>query len=252
MSAESRPVMGELLLREGILTEAQLAKALDAAEALGRAPGLPPHPPRLRERPAPQPVHARLHGPHPLRPRRSGSRTRPSSISSRATWPSSTRWSPWRRTASLLTVAIADLDNPSIIPALEELTGLTIDPVVCPRETVIRALEQFYGVAKDPGVVRNIAGDHLFVARPSEQAHPAHPLVGPQARLLRRRVAPDRPRRGHSQRVAARCSSSPTSRPSASPSRARTTWRTGSPSRHRSGRRWTPSSSSSRGSRTAG
>ncbi len=81
---------------------------------------------------------------------------------------------PVERKGNVLTVAIADLDNPSLMPALEELTGLRIDPLVCPRETVIRALEHFYGLAKDPGVVRNPAGDHLFVL--SDQRHHIRPL----------------------------------------------------------------------------
>lgn len=70
---------------------------------------------------------------------------------------------PVEREGNTLTVAIADLDNPRIVPALEEFTGLSIDPVVCPRETVVRALEHFYGITKDPGVVKHETGDHLFV-----------------------------------------------------------------------------------------
>ncbi|MEJ2368537.1 MAG: ATPase, T2SS/T4P/T4SS family [Acidobacteriota bacterium] len=82
---------------------------------------------------------------------------------------------PVEQNGDVLTVAIADLDNPRLIPALEELTGMTIDPVVCPREVVIRALEQFYGPAKDPGVVRSEAGDHLFVLSKSlDHIRPLH------------------------------------------------------------------------------
>lgn len=70
---------------------------------------------------------------------------------------------PVEKDGGTLTVAIADLDNPRIVPALEEFTGLTIDPVVCPRETVVKALEHFYGITKDPGVMKYDTGDHLFV-----------------------------------------------------------------------------------------
>jgi type IV pilus assembly protein PilB len=70
---------------------------------------------------------------------------------------------PVEKEGGTLTVAIADLDNPRIIPALEEFTGLTIDTVVCPRETVVKALEHFYGITKDPGVVKYETGDHLFI-----------------------------------------------------------------------------------------
>ncbi len=82
---------------------------------------------------------------------------------------------PVERRGDVLTVAIADLDNPSIIPAIEELTGLSIDPVVCPRETIVNALERFYGVAKDPGVVRSLSGDHLFIlSSRSPRIRPLH------------------------------------------------------------------------------
>ncbi len=76
---------------------------------------------------------------------------------------------------NVLCVAIADLDNPRLIPALEELTGMAIDPVVCPREVVVKALEQFYGISKDPGVVRSPAGDNLFIlSLPSAHIRPLH------------------------------------------------------------------------------
>lgn len=82
---------------------------------------------------------------------------------------------PVERDGNVLTVAIADLDNPSIIPAIEELTGLTIDTVVCPRETVINALERFYGATKDPGVIRNVSGDHVFIlSLKSKKIRPLH------------------------------------------------------------------------------
>ena len=82
---------------------------------------------------------------------------------------------PVERDGTTLTVAIADLDNPRIVPALEEFTGMSIDPVVCPRETVVRALESFYGITKDPGVVKHETGDHLFVVHlPQKKVRAIH------------------------------------------------------------------------------
>ena len=174
MSAESRPVMGELLLREGILTEAQLTKALDAQKHSGGRLGY--HLIRLGYVNV-QRLSQFMRDSMGLIPYDLPQWVKDPTVIDLIPGNLAQFYQvvPVEKNGALLTVAIADLDNPSIIPALEELTGLTIDPVVCPRETVIRALEQFYGVAKDPGVVRNIAGDHLFVlALQSKRIRPIH------------------------------------------------------------------------------
>jgi type IV pilus assembly protein PilB len=76
---------------------------------------------------------------------------------------------PLEKKGNTLTVALADLDNPRLIPALEEYTGLKIDPLICPRETVVKALEKFYGFQNDPGVQYMPTGDNLFVLSSKER-----------------------------------------------------------------------------------
>ena len=174
MSTDSHPVMGELLLREGILTEAQLAKALDAQKSSGGRLGY--HLIRLGYVNV-QRLSQFMRDSMGLIPYDLPQWIKDPTVIDLIPGNLAQFYQvvPVEKNGAQLTVAIADLDNPSLIPALEELTGLTIDPVVCPRETVIRALEQFYGVAKDPGVVRNIAGDHLFVlALQSKRIRPIH------------------------------------------------------------------------------
>ncbi len=168
MSDEHHPVMGELLLKEGLLTEDQLKRALEEQRHSGGRLGY--HLIRLGYVNV-QRLSQFLRDSMGLIPYDLAQWIKDPSITDLI--PSNLaqfyQVVPVERSGNVLTVAIADLDNPSIIPALEELTGMSIDPVVCPRETVIRALEQFYGVAKDPGVVRQLSGDHLFVLSYSQK-----------------------------------------------------------------------------------
>lgn len=70
---------------------------------------------------------------------------------------------PMEKKNNILTVAIADLDNPRLIPALEEYTGLKIDPLICPREVIVEALEKFYGFKRDPAIQILKGSDNLFI-----------------------------------------------------------------------------------------
>lgn len=172
--AGDRPVIGELLLREGLVTPEQLARALQDQRKQGGRLGY--HLIRLGYVDV-QRLSQFL---------RESMGLIPYDLVQWITDPSVTdlipaniaqfyQVVPVERKGKVLTVAIADLDNPSLIPALEELTALSIDPLVCPRETVVRALEHFYGLAKDPGVVRNPSGDHLFVlSDPRNHIRPLH------------------------------------------------------------------------------
>jgi type IV pilus assembly protein PilB len=173
MSTEMRPVMGELLLKEGLLTPEQLQEALAAQRRQGGRLGY--HLIRLGFLNV-QRLSQFLRDSMGLIPYDLAQWIKDPSVTEAI--PSNLaqfyQVVPVERNGNTLTVALADLDNPSIVPALEELTGLTVDPVVCPREVVVRALEQFYGVAKDPGVERSFSGDHLFVL--SSSARRIRPL----------------------------------------------------------------------------
>ncbi|MCX7830155.1 MAG: ATPase, T2SS/T4P/T4SS family [Acidobacteria bacterium] len=70
---------------------------------------------------------------------------------------------PIEKKKNVLTVALADLDNPKLIPALEEYTGMKIDPLICPRESIVQALEKFYGFQKDPSIHYVEGSDNLFI-----------------------------------------------------------------------------------------
>lgn len=157
-----KPVMGELLLKEGLLDRAQLEQALAEQQRIGGRLGY--HLIRLGHLNVTR-LSQFLKETMGLIPYDLVEWIRDPSVTELipANLAQFYQVVPVEAKGNTLTVAIADLDNPRIIPALEELTGMNIDPVVCPREVVIKALEQFYGIRKDPGVVHSPAGDHLFV-----------------------------------------------------------------------------------------
>ncbi len=63
----------------------------------------------------------------------------------------------------VLTLAVACADSPALVPAVSQLTGLRVDPLVCPPSLIAEALGRFYPAEVEPGVIFNAAGDHLFV-----------------------------------------------------------------------------------------
>lgn len=169
-----KPVMGELLLKEGLLDRTQLEQALAEQQRMGGRLGY--HLIRLGHLNVTR-LSQFLKETMGLIPYDLVEWIRDPAVTEiiPANLAQFYQVVPVESQGNVLTVAIADLDNPRIIPALEELTGMTIDPVVCPREVVIKALEQFYGLQKDPGVVHNAAGDHLFVlALPKSHIRPLH------------------------------------------------------------------------------
>ena len=62
-----------------------------------------------------------------------------------------------------LALGLASADAPRLIPAVEELTGLRVDPLICPPSLLASALARFYPAEVDPGVIFRPAGDNLLV-----------------------------------------------------------------------------------------
>jgi len=63
----------------------------------------------------------------------------------------------------VLKLALAAADAPRLIAAVEELTGLRVDPVVWPPAAIRAALARFYPSEVETGVVHKPAGDNLLV-----------------------------------------------------------------------------------------
>ncbi len=63
----------------------------------------------------------------------------------------------------VLTLALASADAPRLLPAVEELTGLRVDPVIWPPAAIAAALARFYPPEVEPGVIHRPAGDNLLV-----------------------------------------------------------------------------------------
>lgn len=74
-----------------------------------------------------------------------------------------------------LDLAIATADTPGLLPAVEELTGLRVDPLICPPSLIARALERSYPPEVEPGVIRRRSGDCLLVL--SDRRRAIRPLL---------------------------------------------------------------------------
>jgi type IV pilus assembly protein PilB len=70
---------------------------------------------------------------------------------------------PLRVEDGVLSLAMASADTPRLIPAVEELTGLRVDPLICPPALIADALASFYPQEIEAGVVHRAVGDNLFV-----------------------------------------------------------------------------------------
>jgi type IV pilus assembly protein PilB len=70
---------------------------------------------------------------------------------------------PARVDDGVLSLALADADLPHLVAAVGELTGLRVDPVVCPPGLIAESLARFYPAEVEPGVIHRAGGDHVFV-----------------------------------------------------------------------------------------
>src|SRR5258706_11188989 len=63
----------------------------------------------------------------------------------------------------VLSLGLMSADLPALVPAVEEMTGLRVDPFICPSSLVFEVLARFYPSETDPGVSYRPGADHLFV-----------------------------------------------------------------------------------------
>jgi type II secretory ATPase GspE/PulE/Tfp pilus assembly ATPase PilB-like protein len=82
---------------------------------------------------------------------------------------------PVRAEDGVLDLAIATADHPALIAAVRELTGLRVEPLVCPPALIAAALERFYPSEVEAGVLHRAAGDNLLVV--AEQERGLRPLL---------------------------------------------------------------------------
>ena len=82
---------------------------------------------------------------------------------------------PLRKEGDRLLLALAYVDNPSLIPAVEELTGLKVEPVICPPGLIQESLAKFFVSEDEPGVVRRVLEDSLLIL--SDPAIDVFPLA---------------------------------------------------------------------------
>jgi hypothetical protein len=70
---------------------------------------------------------------------------------------------PVRAAGGVLDLAVTGADSPLLIPALQELTGLRVEPFIAPPSFIGEALRRFYPAEISPGVVYRPAGDNTLV-----------------------------------------------------------------------------------------
>src|SRR2546425_874755 len=63
----------------------------------------------------------------------------------------------------VLALGLTTGDTPALVPAVEELTGLRVEPLICPPSLVTDVLARFYPSEVDTGVLYRPGADHAFV-----------------------------------------------------------------------------------------
>jgi type IV pilus assembly protein PilB len=87
---------------------------------------------------------------------------------------------PLRREGNRLLLALACVDNPNLVPAVEEMTGLRVEPIICPPGLIQESLARFFPTDDEPGVIRNAVEDNVLVlSSPPEEIVPDTPASLP-------------------------------------------------------------------------
>lgn len=92
---------------------------------------------------------------------------------------------PIRVEDGVMDLAVATADRPALIPAVELLTGLRVEPIVCPPALIAASLQRWYPGEIEPGILFRAAGDNQFVI--SDRARGIRPAL---PELLRPDAAP--------------------------------------------------------------
>ena len=161
--AEERRLLGDLLLEAGLVDRAGLRRALEAQGLAGGRLGW--HLLRLGTV-LPAPFHAFLDlhleamRPDLLECVRAGAATAliPAGLAHHY------GMVPIRETGDgVLELAVAHADEPHLPAAVASLTGLKVEPVICPPSLIGEALARHYPEEVEPGVLYRTIGDHVLV-----------------------------------------------------------------------------------------
>jgi hypothetical protein len=161
--AEERRLLGDLLLEAGLVDRAGLRSALDAQGLAGGRLGW--HLLRLGRVP-PAPFHAFLDlhleamRPDLMESLRAGEATAriPASLAHHY------GMVPLRETEDgVLELGLAHADEPHLPAAVASLTGLRVEPIICPPALLGEALARHYPAEVEPGVLFRTVGDNVLV-----------------------------------------------------------------------------------------
>jgi hypothetical protein len=90
---------------------------------------------------------------------------------------------PARVADGVLDLAVASADALPLRPAIEILTGLAVEPIICPPALIAEGLERFYPGELEPGILFRGVGDHQMVLSGAEPADRLTPGAPPSAYL---------------------------------------------------------------------
>ena len=161
-AAEQRRLFGELLLEAGLVTPDGLRAGLEAQRLSGGRLGC--HLVRLGSV-LPASLHAYLGEclealrPDLVRDVREGAAA--SALPGRLAHHYGVL--PVRASGGVLDLAVSSVDALALSPALRLLTGLAVEPIICPPAFIAKSLERFYPGEVEPGVIFRSAGDHLLL-----------------------------------------------------------------------------------------
>ena len=83
---------------------------------------------------------------------------------------------PLIREGNKLLLALAYVDNPNLIPAVEEMTGLKVEPIICPPGMLRDSLARFFQTEEEAGVIRSALEENVLVlSDPSREIAPGAP-----------------------------------------------------------------------------
>ncbi len=88
---------------------------------------------------------------------------------------------PVRAADGVLDLAVTGADSPLLIPALQELTGLKVEPLIAPPSFISETLSRFYPAEIAPGVIYQPSGENTLVLSDSGRGiRPSDPELLPE------------------------------------------------------------------------
>lgn len=87
---------------------------------------------------------------------------------------------PVQASGGVLDLAVTGADSPLLIPALQELTGMKVEPLISPPSFISDALSRFYPAEIAPGVIYRPTGENILLLADGNGIRPRDPELLPE------------------------------------------------------------------------